>query len=88
VRRATTALFGDMAGVLDERHQGLRCRADPLCDEVFHVAHNALTTAAALLRNAHELAGHGYVHVEFAVHGWDFTSRFSKGGRSTMGAKR
>jgi hypothetical protein len=49
--------------VIDGRFQGLRCRADPVCRVVFHVAGSELTTGAAARRDAHELGDHAYTHV-------------------------
>lgn len=80
-------LIGSMAGVMDERHVGLICRADPLCLVSFQVKHDELTTKAAGLRDAHELGVHGYRHVSTDTTIWNYARRFTKQGRSMMGRR-
>lgn len=71
---ATTALYGAMAGVMDESQQGLLCRADPQCRRAFYVRADKLCTEAAAARNTHEVDDHGYTHVIFELSAFKFGS--------------
>lgn len=78
VNSATTALYGAMAGVMDEFHQGLLCRADPHCRAAFYVRADKLCTEAAASRDAHEREVHGYTHVIFDPTPFKFGATMSR----------
>ncbi len=82
--------LGDSFGMVSDTQHGLPCRADRLCSFVAHVVNDLASTLtqAGLLRNAHELQAHSYVHIPVQEHSWNFTQRFSQEGRSTIRRKR
>lgn len=71
-------MSGLNASAIDQRHNGLPCRASSACDYVWHLSRTASLTmllAAGGARDEHELHVHGYVHKRIEVPFSTYTAR-------------